>query len=269
MLEIDNFSVKYKQDTEWIIKELSVNIESNQLVLIVGASGSGKSTLAKAIMGIIPYFERGNIEGKIIIDGKNTLTMPRKDLINKIGYISQYPADFTIQMLVEDEIAFPLENLGIESSIIEEKVNEILELLDISHIRYKLMTELSSGELQRVALATAIIASPPLLILDEPFSRIDPKSEMIFASLLRRMADRDQCIIVFDHRLDYILPYADKVIYLSNGKKSIEGTSREVISYLSDVDVPEVSEIINPMNKNQFLTIEQAIESLKVFFDKE
>ena len=268
MFKIENLYVRYQNSTKWIIQDFSANINPNELILFVGASGSGKSTLAKAIMGIIPYFEPGLVNGEINYNNNSLSNSSREEMVKNVGYISQYPADFTIQMLVEDEIAFPLENLGIESEKIEKRITTIMAQLGISHLRNNLMTELSSGELQRVALATALVSKPSVVLLDEPFSRIDPKSEMRFANLLRKMANNGQIILVFDHRLDYILPHADKVFYLVNGEKAIEETPEKVIEHLVNVDVPEVSAISNLSGKKMFLSIEQAFESLKDYLNK-
>ena len=122
LLNIHNLYVKYSENKDWIIEDNSFTISKGELVLVVGASGSGKSTLAKAILGVIPYFERGMIKGSIMIDNKENHKYSRKALIKKIGYIPQYPADFTIQMVVEDEIAFPLENIGLSRDEIEKRL---------------------------------------------------------------------------------------------------------------------------------------------------
>ncbi len=266
MLLIQNLKVKYSSSPRWCIDNFSLKASSGELIIIAGGSGSGKSTLANTIIGLIPNFIKGTVEGKIFIKNKDLSTISRLELLSYIGYIPQYPGDFTTSLVVEDEIAFPLENLHYNPEIIKSHVEDILNQLEINHLRFRLITELSSGELQKIAIATALIHSPDFLILDEPMARIDPASEIRIAEILRSIADKGKTLLIFEHRLDYLFPFADQVIYLSDGKITFKGKPKEIPNLNLEIDLPEVSEIIVPKNKQKLMNLIEAKSYLEHIF---
>ncbi|MHA1170155.1 MAG: energy-coupling factor ABC transporter ATP-binding protein [Candidatus Hodarchaeales archaeon] len=243
MLEIKNLQVKYKGSREWALKSIDISIAKGELIVIAGPSGSGKSTLAKAIIRVIPLFEEADIDGNIVIDGRDIGEMDRKTALMTTGYLPQYPADFVTSMLVEEEIAFPMENLGLDKQEIIARIKAVLQQLGIEHLRYRLVTELSSGELQKVALASMMAISPALMILDEPMARIDSKSEISLIKGMIQLNRNGTTIVAFEHRLDYLLPVADRVIVLDAGKIIMKGKPEEVIDYLDNIDLPEIAKI--------------------------
>ncbi|MFW9905062.1 MAG: energy-coupling factor ABC transporter ATP-binding protein [Candidatus Thorarchaeota archaeon] len=258
LLEIDNLSVKYQNSLHWALKGVNFSAKKPELILVVGSSGCGKSTLAQSILGLIPAFVEAETHGRIKINEKFLDNLSRREIIQYLGYVPQYPADFTINMLVEEEIAFSLENLGYPQKEIQICTTNVLEQLEILHLRFRLMTELSSGELQRVALATAIAPKPPILIFDEPMARIDPMSEITLASVLYNLSHTGHLIIAFEHRLDYLLALADRVILLQDGKIIADGKPKSLLAKLQDVDLPEVSEICIPGESQQILDLDEA-----------
>ena len=263
MFEISNLGIKYRGTDHWTLQKVSFVANPGEITLITGASGSGKSTLARALMTLIPKFYSATSEGEILLDGQEVNSLSRSELIKLCGYVPQYPADFTTTLSVEEEIGQTLENLGYLPEQILWRIDEVFTLLEIKHLRKKVQTELSSGELQRVALATAIAPDVPVLILDEPMARIDLKSELLLVKILLDLAKRGKTIIAFEHRLDYLLSVVDKVVFLADGKVHSEGSPKDIISNLVDVDIPEVSLIqINNDNKHP-LSITEAEQILK------
>jgi energy-coupling factor transporter ATP-binding protein EcfA2 len=250
--------VRYQNSLQWALEGINFTVKEAELILVVGTSGCGKSTLAQSILGLIPAFVEAEIQGRIKINEKLLDNLSRREIIQYLGYVPQYPADFTINMLVEEEIAFSLENLTLPKNEIQTRITYVLEQLEISHLRYRLMTELSSGELQRVALATAITPKPPILIFDEPMARIDPRSEITLANVLYNLSQDGHLIIAFEHRLDYLLPLADRVILLQDGKLIADGKPRSLLANIKDVDLPEVSEIHIPGINQQIVELDEA-----------
>ncbi|MHA2227303.1 MAG: energy-coupling factor ABC transporter ATP-binding protein [Candidatus Hodarchaeales archaeon] len=262
LLEIFDLSVKYQNSPKWALKDVTFQSGIGELIVIAGSSGCGKSTLAQTIVRLIPSFVKAAVQGTIRLNGNILDKIKQKDLVQNIGYVPQYPSDFTTTLLVEEEIAFPLENLGFPRSEIKNQVKYVLEQLEISHLRFRLVTELSSGELQRVALATALAPIPPILILDEPMARIDPKSEVKLAKILRKLVDSNHLILAFEHRLDYLLPETDRLILLENGKIIGDGNPRHLLEDLTAIDLPEVSEITWSDEKHRTLSLQEANMSL-------
>ncbi|MCK4848976.1 MAG: ABC transporter ATP-binding protein [Candidatus Heimdallarchaeota archaeon] len=263
MFEISNLGIKYREASKWTLQNVSFVANPGEITLITGASGSGKSTLARALMTLIPKFSPAIIEGDILLDDQKVNSISRSEFIKLCGYVPQYPADFTTTLSVEEEIAQTLENLGYLSDQILRRMDEVFTLLEITHLRKKVQTELSSGELQRVALATAIAPDVPVLILDEPMARIDLKSELLLVKILVDLAKRGKTIIAFEHRLDYLLSVVHKVIFLADGEVHSQGYPKDIISNLINVDIPEVSLIEINSSNEYFLSITEAEQVLR------
>lgn len=258
LLEIKNLRLKYQNSSKWNLQNINLKADQGELLIVAGASGSGKSTLAQAILGIIPDFINAQIEGEIRIKAQKSQDLSRKDLIQFISYVPQYPADFVTALLVEEEISFPLENLGMERQQIQQRLKQMLSQLNITHLQYRLTTELSAGELQRVALATALATSSPILILDEPMARIDPKTEILIAQILRDWTQKGHLVLAFEHRLDYLLPLADRIVLIEEGEIRAEGQPHTILDKLKGVDLPEVSQISASFLNKRPLDLEEA-----------
>ncbi|MHA1215140.1 MAG: ABC transporter ATP-binding protein [Candidatus Hodarchaeales archaeon] len=263
MLSIDNLSVRYQDSSEWALQNISLATELGQLVIVAGSSGCGKSTLANTIIGIIPAFVPAEVSGHISLEGKQIESLNRKEKIGYFGYVPQYPSDFVTTMLVEEEIAFPLENFGYDPIEAHKRVDLVLKELGISHLKNKLITELSSGELQKVSIATAIAPDPPILIFDEPMARIDPNSEISITNILRKLCNNGKLVIAFEHRLDYLFSKADIVYFIDKGKIKVSGTPQEVVGSIHGVDLPEVAEIKIEGRNKRFIDLEEVKSFLK------
>ena len=265
MLHVRDLSVKYQSEKSYALNSVNIDAKAGEFIVIAGPSGSGKSTLANVLMSLIPNFIKANVDGIIEYNDESIFSLDRKRLIKLLGYVPQYPSDFTTSLLVEEEIAFVLENLSIEANEINIKLDYILDLLKIKHLKKRLITELSSGELQRVALAVAIITEAPLIILDEPIARIDSKSEVMLTELLRDIADKGHLVIAFEHRLDYILQKADRLIILAEGKIISDGQPKKTVDLLKNIDPPEIS-TLECSSKEQVLLIEEAVDKCRALF---
>ncbi len=273
MLDVKNLDAKYPKTKRFALKSINFSAKPSEFILVAGPSGSGKSTLAKILLGLIPAFEKAKIYGTITYNDKAISELSRKELIEQLGYVPQYPSDFTTSLLVEEEVVFGLENLAFSRNKINILLDDNLEKLNISHLRNRLITELSSGELQKVSLASALASSPSILILDEPIARIDPKTEIELVNLLRNIADNGHIVIAFEHRLDYILSKADRLIILDKGKIIADGDPKKHVQLLEKIDPPEISTIEFPTQDSLFLSLEDAIENqseeLKKIFDSD
>ncbi|MHA1304624.1 MAG: ABC transporter ATP-binding protein [Candidatus Heimdallarchaeaceae archaeon] len=258
MLSVSNLSIRYSHSSSWALKSVNFTAKPGELIIIAGPSGCGKSTLAQAILGLIPKFVRAKVEGNIAIKGKSLEKIERKEFLSQVGFIPQYPSDFITTLLTEEEIAFPLENMAMEPEKIEVRVTEVMQKLGILHLQRRIIPELSSGELQRVELATSIGNNPPILVLDEPMARIDPQSEITIAKIMRSLADSGHLVLAFEHRLDYLLSFADRIILLDGGRIVKDGKPKEVISDLTNVDLPEVVDIFNKLFDDKILTVKEA-----------
>jgi len=220
LIRFEKFFYRYKGNEEYALNDINLRIEKDDnFVLLCGETGSGKTTLIRCMNGLIPQFYSGYYKGKVFINEVNTVETSIANLSTEVGIVFQNPENQLIAMNVEHEIAFGLENLGIPRKQIAQKIEESASLTEIEHILDKAPFELSGGEQQRVAIASILVLEPKLLILDEPTALLDPQMARKIINLLKEIQlERKITILISEHRLDLLLPFADQMILMKNGK---------------------------------------------------
>lgn len=232
IITIKNLSYQYPISESDALKNVNVTIERGKLYALIGANGGGKTTLCNVIRGFIPHFYKGDLRGEVLIEGKDIREWEMGELSQKIGYVFQNP--FTqisgVKDNVFEEIAFGLENLGMEPDLIRERVDQVINMLEIGYLRDKNPFELSGGQKQRVALASIIVMEPDVLVIDEPTSQLDPKGTEEVFKIIELMKKKGKTIILVEHKIELIAEYADDVILLSEGEVAMQGSSQEVLT---------------------------------------
>ncbi|MBX4151865.1 energy-coupling factor ABC transporter ATP-binding protein [Paenibacillus lautus] len=232
IITIKNLSYQYPISESDALKNVNVTIERDKLYALIGANGGGKTTLCNVIRGFIPHFYKGVLRGEVLIEGKDIREWEMGELSQKIGYVFQNP--FTqisgVKDNVFEEIAFGLENLGMEPALIREKVDQVIKMLEIDYLREKNPFELSGGQKQRVALASIIVMEPDVLVIDEPTSQLDPKGTEEVFKIIELMKEKGKTIILVEHKIELIAEYADDVILLNGGEVAMQGSSQEILT---------------------------------------
>lgn len=232
IITIKNLSYQYPISESDALKNVNVTIERGKLYALIGANGGGKTTLCNVIRGFIPHFYKGDLRGEVLIEGKDIREWEMGELSQKIGYVFQNP--FTqisgVKDNVFEEIAFGLENLGMEPELIREKVDQVIKMLEIDYLREKNPFELSGGQKQRVALASIIVMEPDVLVIDEPTSQLDPKGTEEVFKIIELMKNKGKTIILVEHKIELIAEYADDVILLNEGEVAMQGSSKEILT---------------------------------------
>lgn len=240
IIKFNDFSFKYSSSKTNILENINLSIESNEITVLAGPTGCGKSTLLKSIVGLIPNMYDGEYSGEVIVDGIRIKDAEIKEIAKRVGFVFQNPENQIFMFSVERDIAFGLENLGIEQEIIKERIKKIMETLNITHLAEKAPHELSDGQKQRTALAGVLAMEPKILILDEPTSLLDPKTASEFMELMNKLCrEKGISIIIVEHRLDLVLKYADRLIILSNGKIVSNDKPENVFNYKKLI-IPEL-----------------------------
>ena len=241
LIRFNNFSFRYNSREDKILEDINLSIKSNEITVLAGPTGCGKSTLLRAIVGLIPNMYEGEYTGDVIVDGIKIRDAEIKEIAKRVGFVFQNPENQIFMFSVERDIAFGLENLGLEQEIIKKRISKIMKTLNITHLAKKAPHELSDGQKQRTALAGVLAMEPKILILDEPTSLLDPKTAMEFMELINKLCKEEgMSIIIVEHRLDLVLKYADKLIVLSEGKVISDDTPENVFDYKKDI-IPELS----------------------------
>lgn len=231
MIKIDNFTFYYSGAEEPALRDVNLRIEDGEFVLVTGPSGGGKSSLCRCLNGLIPHFYGGKVIGSVEVQGLDVVSHSPKEMATKVGMIFQDPENQMVTLDVEREIAFGLENLAFPRDLIAKRLEESLDTLGISSIRYRPVHELSGGEKQKVAIASVLALHPEILILDEPTSELDPKSAEEVLTIAQRLNDElGITVILIEHRLDRVIQHVDRLLVLDGGRVVIDGRTREVLS---------------------------------------
>lgn len=231
LIKFNSFYFRYKKNKEYQLNNINLKIDKNKFILLCGETGSGKTTLIRSMNGLIPQFYPGYYKGSVEVNGKDTAETPIAELSMEIGIVFQNPENQLISMNVEHEIAFGMENLGLPREEMVKRMQEVIKLTEIEHILDKAPFELSGGEQQRVAIASILALKPRILILDEPTGLLDPHMAEKIISLLKKIQnEKNTTIIISEHRMDLIIPIADEIILISNGKVLEHDTKENVIN---------------------------------------
>ncbi len=201
------------------LRDVDLPVTPGDIVLVVGSSGSGKSTLLRAANGLVPHSSGGRFSGEVVVCGRSTREHPPRLLADVVGFVHQDPeAQFVVDR-VESDIAFGLENLGLDPAGMRRRVEEVMDALGVAHLRDRNPTTLSGGERQRCAIAGALVTTPSVLVLDEPTSQLDPQgAEDVLAAVARLNADLGTTIVIAEHRLERAAPIAHHAVLVAEGR---------------------------------------------------
>ncbi len=218
-LEAVTYSYPGLDDKATALKDVYLTLYPGCFALVVGRSGSGKSTLLKCLNGLVPNFYGGRFSGVVRVFGRDAVTLGPRRMAEVVGYVFQDPeAQFVVDR-VEDEISFGLENLGFDARTRRKRIEDVLDALGIVQLRHRKLTELSGGERQKVALASALALYPHVLVLDEPTSQLDPWSaEELFMVVHRLNTDFGITVLMAEHRLERVLGHADVMVTVAGGR---------------------------------------------------
>ncbi len=213
------------------LRDISLQITAGEFVLLVGASGAGKSTLLRLINGLAPHFTGGQLRGRLSVHGLDPVLATPQIMSRHVGFVFQDSEAQFVTDRVEDELAFALEHAALPAPAMRLRVEETLDLLDLARLRNRSLDTLSGGERQRVAIAAALALHPSILVLDEPTSQLDPQSaEDVLTALVRLNSDLGLTIVLAEHRLERVLPFVERLIYLAaDGNSMVSGDARSVL----------------------------------------
>ncbi len=257
MIKVENVYFKYNPEEtqdDYVLKDVSLTVDDGEFVAIIGHNGSGKSTLAKLLNGLnIPT------KGDILINEMNTKNEEYIWEIRKTaGMVFQNPDNQIVTTIVEEEVAFGPENMGIPREEIRKRVDHSLEVVGMERYLYHAPHLLSGGQKQRIAIAGILAMNPSCIILDEPTAMLDPigRKEVI-ETIYKLNREEQKTILLITHNMEETIE-ADRVIVMNDGEVYLEGEPREIFSKVEELksiglDVPQVTELAYELNKDGFL----------------
>ncbi|MTA70712.1 MAG: ATP-binding cassette domain-containing protein, partial [Actinobacteria bacterium] len=240
MIRFSSVSLIYPNSTKTVLENLSLTIDEGEFVLVIGPTGSGKSSLLRLINGLVPHHTGGILAGDIRVDGISTQTVKPGGLAHLIGIVGQNPINGFVTDTVEEELAFGMESLNVAPDVMRKRVEEILDLMSLAPLRNRSLATLSGGEQQRVAIGSALVMHPKVLVLDEPTSALDPiAAEEVLSILHRLVHDLGITVVVAEHRLERVIQFADRIVHIDGLGNTRVGTPAQIMSD-SDIAPPIV-----------------------------
>lgn len=237
-LIVEGLSFRYRSREHPAIQDINLTLEPAQVVLLAGASGCGKTTLIRCINGLIPRSYKGELTGKVLLQGQEVTNLPLARISQLVGTVLQDPERQILGSIVMNEVAFGLENLGLQREDIRAVVDETLARLNINHLRERQTFSLSGGEKQKVALAGVLAMHPNVLVLDEPLASLDPASAQEALNLVRTLADEGMTVLMVEHRVEDVLRIApERVLFMQDGRIRFDGKAADI---QKNVDYHEV-----------------------------
>lgn len=218
IISINDLSFQYPRSDRLTLNNINLEVEKGEFIGLVGKSGCGKSTLLYHLTGIIPHAINGHLEGKVNVCGLDISKHEIPELATHVGMVFQNPEVQLFSVTVEDEVAFIAENLNYPVEKIKKCLNFSLDAVGISDLRERYPFELSGGEKQRVAIASAISVKPEVLVLDEPTSELDSEGTEKVLEVIHQLNQAGMTIILAEHHLDEVAPYLDRLIVMDNGR---------------------------------------------------
>ena len=250
IIEFDHVSFRYPEETIDSLSDICLSFKRGSFTSVLGRNGSGKSTLAKHMNGILLP-----TQGNVYIAGMRTSDESKLlDIRRTVGIVFQNPDNQIVANVVEEDVAFAPENLGIPSGEIRHRVDEALRLVGMYEYRLHAPHLLSGGQKQRVAIAGILAMQPEVIVLDEPTAMLDPQGRNeVISTITRLCRENGMTVILVTHHMDECVD-ADRLIVMSNGKVSADGKPEEVFSnvgFMQDegLDVPETVRIMFDLNK--------------------
>ena len=271
IIKIEDLTVQYLEQEENALDKISLEVEEGEFVAILGAHGAGKTTLCLSINGIVPNMINADMFGKIEVAGEIPPNIPVRELASKVGSVFDNPEFQMSQLTVFEEVALGLQNLGVDKDTIIENITTSLELVGLAGFEERSPFEISGGQQQRLAMASALSMKPQILVLDEPTSNLDPiGKEEVFTVTRKINQEEGLTVIIAEHEVEVIAEYADKVILLEQGKITQVGTPEELFPNIVDIQsnvgvrIPQITDFASRV-PDKFkgsipVTVDKAIE---------
>ena len=252
-----------------VLKDISLNVRRGEFVALLGHNGSGKSTMAKQFNAmLLPT------EGKVLVDGMDTADDTCKyEIRRKVGLVLQNPDNQLVASIVEEDVAFGPENLGVDPREIRQRVDDALRSVEMYDFREKEPHRLSGGQKQRVAIAGIIAMQPDCIVLDEPTAMLDPRGRAEVMKTIRRLnREKGITIVLITHFMDEAAR-AGRVVVMDNGEILMDGAPHTVFSKVEELkrvglDVPQAAELVDELRREgwalppDILTVEECVDAL-------
>ena len=236
MIEIKDFMFQYREGASPVVEGVNLSIPDGAFVGITGAAGSGKSTLTYAMNGIIPHCYPGDFYGSVVVDGMDTCEVALTDISRVVGSVCQDVDSQFVTSVVEDEVLYGLENFAAPRDQMEQRVAQALADMGIADLRDRVISSLSGGQKQKVAIASILAMQPKVLVLDEPTAELDPASSQGVFDLLASYAhEHGTTVVVVEQKIALLSQYADMLVIVDEGRIRFADAPARVLEHADEL----------------------------------
>ena len=278
IIRIEHLNFSYPRMKGPLLRDINLQIEEGELVLLTGANGSGKTTLGKCVNGLVPYSTGGGFEGRVETCGLDTLTKNVSELALCVGFVFSNPEDQLATPRVDTEVAFGLSNVGCPRDMILKRVDAVLERLGIRQLKDSTTFDLSTGQQQLVALASVLAMEPKVLILDDPLSHLNQNTIERVIAITRELNNRGTTIIWISQDMADMFEWADRIVLLNEGRIAFDGSPRSLADRMASEDtaviVPQYLELSHALVREGLpqslvgTSLDQTIHGLRAIMEQ-
>ena len=218
MIELKNITFSYERREQGGLRNINLTVKNGECILLCGRSGCGKTTITRLVNGLIPRFYDGELTGQVVIDGKDIADLTMYEISEKVGSVFQNPRTQFFNTDSDSEIAFGLENQGMPTEELRQRVETTAADLEIQSLRNRSLHALSGGEKQKVAFASVYAMNPDIYLLDEPSSNLDMDAIQDLRKHLKLVKQQGKTILIAEHRLYYLMDVVDRIVYMEQGQ---------------------------------------------------
>jgi energy-coupling factor transporter ATP-binding protein EcfA2 len=264
LIRIEKLVYAYPRSDELALRGIDLNVDRGEFFVIMGHAGAGKTTLCLTTNGIIPHYLEGKIDGKISIAGFDALATPIEKLVTKVGVVFQDPESQIFGVTVEEDVSFGPCNFNLSLDDVKQRVKDALTVTRLSGYEKRETAQLSGGEKQRVTVAGVLAIGPEVLVLDEATSELDPVGRNELISVVAKLKQAGNTIVMVELGGEDIAPYADRVAIMKNGKIAAEGKPQQVFSKIEDLKAlgvrpPAICELFVRLRREGILTEDRPV----------
>jgi len=265
VIKIENLSYKYEKGS-LALKNINIDIKKGEFVGIIGQNGAGKSTLLKNITGLLRP-----TEGRILVNGRDTINVPVSELALEVGFVLQNPDRQLFASTVEEEVAFGPKNVGLSEAQIKERVDYALDAVGLNDHRADFPPALSKGDRAKVVIASVLAMGPQIIILDEPTSGQDYRGCYQIMDIAKDFNKRGHTLVVVTHHMALVAEYTERTIVMMNSEVLLDGSTREVFSHpdklrMTHIKPPQITEVARKLQPN--IPVNQTILNVGEFGEK-
>jgi energy-coupling factor transport system ATP-binding protein len=247
-IDLRDVTFAYRNATAPVLKGITLRVRTGEFLGIVAPVGSGKSTLLYLMAGVIPHYVGGQLDGEVLIHGRDTRSLSLPAIAAHVGLVMQDPETQLFNLLVRDEVVWGLENRGVSREEAARLLGETLRFFQIESLQDRITYDLSGGEQQRVALAAVYATRPAILLLDHPTSQLDPLGTVAVIDNIRRLIEYDVTIVMVEDKIDELLGRADRLVLLDHGRIVLDAPPRDFCAQREilagcGIHAPQVTEL--------------------------